>query len=54
MPLVNFTVPVDHWGELKKSEKINQYFDVARELRQLRNMRVNVIPIVVGALGTVC
>ena len=36
-----------------KSEKINKYLDLAREQKQLWNMRVTVIPVVIGALGTV-
>ena len=34
-------------------EKIDKYLDLARELKKLWNMKVKVIPIVVGALGTV-
>ena len=38
---------------LKKNEKMDKYLDLARELKKLWNMRVKVIPIIVGALGTV-
>ena len=41
---MNFDVPADYRVKIKKSEKINKY---------LLNMRVTVIPIVAGALGTV-
>ena len=39
--------------KLKESEKKNNYLALARELKKLWNMKVTVIPIVVGALGTV-
>ena len=42
--------------ERKKSRKIkkrDKYFEVASDLIKLWNMRVTVIPIVIGALGTV-
>ena len=32
-------------------EKIDKYLDLARELKNLSNMRVKVIPIIVGMLG---
>ena len=35
-----------------KSEKRDKYLDLARELKK-GNMKVTVIPIVVGALGTI-
>ena len=41
------------FNENKKSAKIDKYLDFTRELRKLRNMRVTVILIVFGALGTV-
>ena len=51
--LVDFAVPADHRVKMKESEKINKYLDLARELRTLWNMRVKVVPIVIGALGTI-
>ena len=35
----------------RKKEKRGKYEDLARELKKLLNMRVTVIPIVIGALG---
>ena len=32
---------------------MNKYLDIARELKKQLNMKVTVIPVVVGALGTV-
>ena len=43
----------DHRIKLKESEKKNKYLDLARELKKLWNMKVMVIPIVIGALGTI-
>ena len=51
--LVDFAVPADHRVKMKEREKIDKYLDLARELRKLWNMRVKVIPIVIGALGTI-
>ena len=50
---MDFAVPADHRVKLKENEKMDKYLDLARELKMLWNMRVKVIPIVVGALGTV-
>ena len=49
----DFTVPADHWVKRKKGEKKDKYLDFARQLKKLWNMNVTVIPIVIGALGTV-
>ena len=51
--IVDFVVPVDHRVKLKECEKKDKYFDLARELKNLWNMKETVIPIVIGALGTV-
>ena len=37
---------------LKGSEKKDKYLDLARELKKLWNMKVMMVPIVIGALGT--
>ena len=50
---MDFTVPADHRIKLKETEKKDKYFDLARELKKLWNMKVAIIPIVVGAFGTV-
>ena len=42
--------------KIKVNEKVDKYLDFARELKKKQkqwNMRVTVIPVVVGALGTV-
>ena len=51
--IVDFAVPADHRVKLKEIEKKDKYLDLTRELKKLWNMRVKVIPIVIGALGTV-
>ena len=38
--------------KLKESEKKDEYLDLARELKKLWNMKVTIIPIVIGAFGT--
>ena len=48
-----FVVPDDHGVKLKKSEKGDKSLDIARELKKLWSMKMTVIPIVIGALGTV-
>ena len=51
--IVNFAVPADHRIKLKECEKKDKYLDLARELKKLWNMQVTIIPIVIGAFGTV-
>ena len=50
---MDFSVPADHRVKLKESEKKHKYYDLARELKKLWNMKATVIPILIGALGTV-
>ena len=50
---VNFAVPADHRIKLKECEKKDKYLDLARELKKLWNMEVTIIPVVIGAFGTV-
>ena len=52
--IVDLAVPVDHILKIKEKEKIEKYFDLVRELKKkLWNMKVTVIPDVIGALGTI-
>ena len=51
--IVDFAVLADHRINLKEGEKKNKYLDLARELKQLWNMKVKIVPIVIGALGAV-
>ena len=50
---MDFVVPADHRVKLKEGEKRDKYLDMVRKLKMLRNMKVTVIPIVVGALGMI-
>ena len=51
--IVDFAVPADHRIDLKESEKKDKYLDLARELKKLWNMKVTIVSIVIGALGTI-
>ena len=51
--IVDFAVPADHRINLKESEKKDKYLDLAREFKKLWNKKVTIVPIVIGALGTV-
>ena len=51
--IVDFAVPTDHRIKLKEFEKKDKYLDLARELKKLWNTQVTIIPIVIGAFGTV-
>ena len=51
--IVDFAVLVDHRINLKESEKKDKYLNLAREIKKLWNMKVTIVPIVIGALGTV-
>ena len=51
--IVDFAVPADYRINLKESEKKDKYLDLARELKKLCNMKVTIVPIVIGALGTI-
>ena len=51
--IVDFAVPADHRINLKECEKKDKYLDLARELKNLWNMEVAIVPIVIGAFGTI-
>ena len=44
---------MDHRINLKECEKKDKYLDFARELKKLWNMKVTIIPIVIGTFSTV-
>ena len=50
---MNFAVPVDCKDKIKEGEKLGKYLDFGRKVKKLWNMTVTVIPIVVGASGTI-
>ena len=49
----DFAVPADHRINLKESEKKVKYLDLARELKKLWQMKIMIVPIVMGALSTI-
>ena len=51
--ILDFAVPTDQRINLKECEKKDKYPDLARELKKLWNMKVTIVPIVIGALGTI-
>ena len=51
--IVDFAVPAEHRIKLKKSGKKDKYLNLARELKKLWNMKVTIIPIVIGAFFSV-
>ena len=50
---MDFAVLADHRIKRKEREKKDKYLDLARELKNLWNMKVTIIPILISALGTV-
>ena len=50
---MDFAVQADRRLKMKESEKKDKYQDLARELKNQWNMKVTVIPSVIGAHGTV-
>ena len=51
--IVDFAVPADHKINMKEREKKDKYLDLARRLKKLWNMKVTIVPIVIGVLGTI-
>ena len=51
--IVDFPVSADHRKKLKECEKKDKYLDLARELKKLWNMKVTIVPIVIGAFGII-
>ena len=51
--IIDFAVPGDSRIEEKEKEKIEKYQDLKRELQKIWNVRVKIIPLVVGSLGVI-
>ena len=51
--IVDFAISADHRVKLNECEKRDKYLDLAMERKNLWNMKMTIIPIVIGALGTV-
>ena len=50
---MDFAVPVDHRVKIKENEKKDKYLDLVRKFKKLWNIKLTVISIVIGALGTI-
>ena len=50
---MDFPVPANHTVKLKECEKRDTYLDFARELKKLQNMKVTIMPNVIGTICTV-
>ena len=50
--IIDFAISYDTRVDAKEVEKIEKYLDLARELNKVSNMKVIMVPLVVGALGT--
>ena len=51
--LVDFAVPLDGNVERKEDEKESNYEALATEVRRMYRVRTEIVPVVIGALGTV-
>ena len=51
--LVDFSVPLDKNIVSKENEKIEKYGILAREVRRIYRVSTKIVPVVVGALGTI-
>ena len=51
--IADFVVSADYRVKLKEGETRDKYLNLGRELKKLWNMKVTVIPMVVGARGTI-
>ena len=50
--IIDFAVPGDSRIE-KEKDKIEKYQDLGRELQKIWNVKVKIIPLVVGSLGAI-
>ena len=51
--LIDFSVPMDVNVVRKQDEKCTNYTELATEIRKMYRVQTEIVPIVVGALGTV-
>ena len=49
--IIDFAVPGDSKTEEKEKDKVEKYQDLRRELQKIWNIKVKIIPLVVGSLG---
>ena len=48
--IIDFAIPGDSRIEEKEKDKIQKYQDLGRELQKIWNVKVKIIPLVVGAI----
>ena len=51
--IIDFAVPGDSRIQEKEKDKIEKYQDLGRELQKIWNVKVKIIPLVVGSLGAI-
>ena len=51
--IIDFAVPGDSRIEEKEKDKIEKYQDFGRELQKIWNLKVKIIPLVAGPLGSI-
>ena len=51
--IIDFAVPGDSTIEEKEKDNIEKHQDLARKLQKTCNVRVKIIPLVVGSLGAI-
>ena len=51
--IIDFAVPGDSGIEEKEKDKIEKYQELGRELQKIWNVKVKIIPLVVGSLGAI-
>lgn len=51
--IIDFAVPMDHRVRVKEDIKVDTYLDLAAEVRRQYHVKTEIVPVVIGALGTV-
>ena len=51
--IIGFAFPGDSRSEEKEKDKIEKYQDLGRDLQKIWNVKVKIIPLVVGTLGAI-
>ena len=51
--LIDMTVPSDRNLSLKEYEKVSKYKDLEIEIQKMWNLKVTIVPVVIGALGMI-
>ena len=51
--IIDFVVPGDSKIEEKEKDKVEKYQELGRELQKIWNVKVKIIPLVVGSLGAI-